>query len=687
MRREGEKIGVHSSLPLIYPAYKPHIYVAIILLGLQGMVGDQVCIPRFTDWFSSMGGFMFHIFLCKVDKKNMLALVCLMLAFVLSACSQRAEGALEKPTPSVIHSPTRLPLEYYSPIANAQYVSKEDTLILRYGPLLNAEDIANLVIALTGENSGPHIGKLILADDGRTVIFKPNQAFSPGEQVTVQVNLLHTSSGVLYQPLNYTFTVATNQQTAVVASNAVPSATPVPAFPEYLTLPQDIPHYTVTVTSTNTVNEGYIFVAPFYWTRSTVGSYLLILDDKGQIVYYKSVADQLAAFDFKVLPNGYMVYYDQKDAVHVVTDAHYQVVGTYAAQNGYSSDLHDFLMTKDGYTFLMIADQETVDMSKIVRGGKKNAAVTGLVIQELDPHQNVIFEWRSWDHFAFSESTSSLTTDQIDLIHGNGLALTSDGNLLLSCRNLSSISKINLQTGNIMWRLGGNKNDFYFVNDGEFHFQHNIAVLPNGDITLFDNHGTDQSPAASRALEFQLDETNRTATLVWYYIHNPPVFTDYMGDVERLADGNTFIGWGSAVVTNGYVFSSMTEVTPDDQVVFELTFDQPYVSYRAFREDWVGIPDSVPDLAFTINYNRITLGYSWNGATEVASWNLYGGTSPQAMLLVAQSINVGFETQSHFTNLLPGECYFQVAAMDKNGVELARSEVVSTDKNICPLGN
>jgi hypothetical protein len=238
-----------------------------------------------------------------------------------------------------------------------------------------------------------------------------------------------------------------------------------------------------------------------------------------------------------------------------------------------------------------------------------------------------------------------------------------------------------------MWRLGGNKNDFYFVNDGEFHFQHNIAVLPNGDITLFDNHGTDQSPAASRALEFQLDETNRTATLVWYYIHNPPVFTDYMGDVERLADGNTFIGWGSAVVTNGYVFSSMTEVTPDDQVVFELTFDQPYVSYRAFREDWVGIPDSVPDLAFTINYNRITLGYSWNGATEVASWNLYGGTSPQAMLLVAQSINVGFETQSHFTNLPPGECYFQVAAMDKNGVELARSEVVSTDKNICPLGN
>jgi hypothetical protein len=621
-----------------------------------------------------------------VDRNKTLVLVCLMLTLALSACSQQVKSTLGNPTPTDISPPTRLPLEYYSPVSNAQYVSKNDTIILRFGPLLSEDNIANLIITPTGSNSGPHDGKIILADDSRTVIFKPTKAFSPGEQVTVQVNSLRLDSGVAYQPVSYTFEVATNQQTAVVASNALPSATPVPAFPEYLTLPRDIPHYTVSVTSPNTVDEGYILVAPFYWTKSTIGSYLLILDNNGQIVYYHSVEDQLAAFDFKELPNGNLVYYNQKDSTHVIMDAHYQVVGTVAAQNGYTSDLHDFLMTTDGYTFLMIADEQTVDMSKVVPGGKENANVTGLVIQELDPHQNVIFEWRSWDHFAFSESILSLTTDQIDLIHGNGFALASDGNLLLSCRNLSSVSKINLQTGEIMWRLGGKESDFNFVNDAGFHYQHNIAVLPNGDITLFDNHGTDQSPATSRALQYQLDETNKTATLVWYFIHNPPVFTDYMGDVERLLDGNTFIGWGSSVVTDGYVFSSMTEVTPDKQVVFELTFDQPYVSYRAFRSSWVGTPDSVPDLAYMTNDNEFTLGYSWNGATAVASWNLYGGTSLQAMTLIDQRAKVGFETQSNFVDLSPAECYFQVAAIDKNGTELARSQVISTDINLCPLG-
>jgi len=630
---------------------------------------------------------MFRIFVNTVKKKKMLVVACLMLAVALSACAQSAESALANPTATVVNEPTRQPLAYYSPLANAQYVSKNDTIILRFGPALNADNLANLVVSPTGAKSGLHDGKLILADDRRTVIFKPNQAFTPGEQVTVQVSSLSVSIGVAYQPLNYSFTVAANQQTAVVASNTVPTTMPVPAFPAYLTLPKDIPHYTVSVTSTSTLDEGYIFVSPFYWTMSTVGSYLLILDNTGQIVYYKSMADQLAGFDFKVLPSGYMVYYDQKTSLHVIMDSHYQVVGTYAAQNGYAADLHDFLMTKDGYTFLMIADEETIDMSKMVRGGQNDAAVTGLVIQELDPHQNVIFEWRSWDHFTFGESTASLTTQQIDLIHGNGLALSNDGNLLLSCRNLSSITKIDLQTGAIMWRFGGKRNDFKLVNDSGFNFQHNIAMLANGDITLFDNQGTDQSPATSRALEYRLDEANKTANLVWSFAHNPPVFTDYMGDVQRMANGNTFIAWGSAVVTNGYVFTSMTEVAPDNQVIFEMAFDQPYVSYRAFRGPWVGTPSSVPDLAYSVGDGEFTLGYSWNGTTEVASWNLYGGTSTQAMILIDQRVKQGFETQSHFADLPPNECYFQVAALDKNGSELARSELLSTDKNICPLGS
>jgi hypothetical protein len=118
---------------------------------------------------------------------------------------------------------------------------------------------------------------------------------------------------------------------------------------------------------------------------------------------------------------------------------------------------------------------------------------------------------------------------------------------------------------------------------------------------LFDNHGTDQTPAASDAVEYRLDLTDKSATLVWEYTQVPAVFTDCMGDTERLPDGDTAIGWGEPVSAKGYVSSSITEVSPANQVVFELTFNMPYVSYRAFREKWAGIPDTISTLTYSQN--------------------------------------------------------------------------------------
>lgn len=130
----------------------------------------------------------------------------------------------------------------------------------------------------------------------------------------------------------------------------------------------------------------------------------MILNGQGQLVYYKSMADELAAFDFDKQPNGLLSYYSQKDSTWYLMDSHYNVVDSYTAGDGYVADLHDFLLLPNGDALLMAYDKETVDMSKYVSGGQKNASVTGLVIQEMDPSKNVIFEWRSWDHFAFTDS-------------------------------------------------------------------------------------------------------------------------------------------------------------------------------------------------------------------------------------------------------------------------------------------
>jgi hypothetical protein len=579
--------------------------------------------------------------------------------------------------------------EYLSPVPNAQYVSNGATIIIRYGPVLAEENVASLNFVVQGSNSGLHAGQKILADDHRTVIFKPSQPFTPGEEVKVAVSSLRLDIHTSFDPISYSFTVAVKQASGSpgAATTPPPANPPASAFPDYLTLPKDIPRYSVTTSPADT-GEGYFFVAPFYWTSSVVGSYLLILDQTGEIVYYQSAANDQIGFDFKLQPNGLLSYFSQKDAAYYLMNSHYQIVDKYTAGEGYAADLHDFQVLPNGNALLMIYDSEAVDMSKIIKGGKKDATVTGLVIQEMDPSKNVIFEWRSWDHFSLFDSTADLTAEQIDAVHGNSLALTNDGNLLLSSRNLSEITKIDLQTGAILWRLGGKKNMFKFIGDAQpFAFQHDVRQLADGHITVFDNHGdaAEHDTAPSRGMEYRIDETNKTATNVWEFTHNPPVFATYMGDTQRLADGNTVLGWGAPYTGAGYAFATISEVTPDAKTIFELTFVQPYVSYRAFRFPWHGSPDTLPDLAYRADASGLTLGYSWNGATEVASYKLYGGNSANSLNLIDAKAKAGFETQSRLMGLPKSICYFQVAALDRNGAEMARSKVISTDQAICPL--
>ncbi len=604
----------------------------------------------------------------------LIANVSLLAVLIASACSPSGSSAL-KP-------------QYVSPLADAEYVSLGATIAVRYGPDLNKKNIEDLKFNVTGSQSGVHAGQVILADDHKTVIFKPEARFSPGETVNVTLNSLRMNWLTAYTPLAYSFTVAANQKPGGVGATPAPppDSKPESAFPNFLTVPQDIPHFTV-MTAPKSSNDGDVFVAPFYWTKSTIGSYLLILSPQGKLVYYQNMGDALSAFDFKKQPNGLLTYFDQKRATFFVMNSHYEVVNSYTAGNGYTTDLHDFQLLPNGDALLMAYDAETMDMSQIAPGGHKDAQVTGLIIQELDPSKNVIFEWRSWDHFKVTDTNQLLTDPKIDPVHGNSLTLMNDGNLLLSSRNQSELTKINRQTGEVMWRFGGKANQFKIIGGQPFAFQHDARQLPNGDITIFDNQGNAPTQAApSHAIEYRLDEKNLTATVVWSWTHNPPVFGTFMGNQERLPDGNIFLSWGAPSPAKGYQYVSMTELDSGGKPVFEMAFDQPYVSYRAFMAPWEGTPDTDPTLAFKADQSGLTLGYSWNGATDVASYDVFGGSQPLSLKQIGQQTADDFEVQTHLTNVPDGECYFQVAALDKTGHELGRSKVVSTDDKKCPLG-
>lgn len=71
----------------------------------------------------------------------------------------------------------------------------------------------------------------------------------------------------------------------------------------------------------------------------------------------------------------------------------------------------------------------------------------------------------------------------------------------------------------------------------------------------------------SRAVEYQLDESNKVATLVWEFRHTPDISAPCNGSVKRFPNGNTLISWGCAVPTSGTI---ATEVSTTGNVVFEM---------------------------------------------------------------------------------------------------------------------
>jgi hypothetical protein len=226
--------------------------------------------------------------------------------------------------------------------------------------------------------------------------------------------------------------------------------------------------------------------------------------------------------------------------------------------------------------------------------------VAGAIIQELDADRNVVFQWRSWDHFTIPAyfppaafTNPAAKNPVIDAMHINTVVMDTDGNLLVSNFGMD-VWKINRQTGQMMWRLGGPANQFSFVGvnpqQALASFSgHTLSRLDNGDIMIYCN--ADQlATRSSKVYEYKLDETNKIATLVWSYAPPTNYYAWHYGSAQRLPNGNTFIGWGGADIMPGIggstnqLIPACTEVTPDGTVVFQMQFNNPQVaSYRAYR--------------------------------------------------------------------------------------------------------
>ncbi len=368
--------------------------------------------------------------------------------------------------------------------------------------------------------------------------------------------------------------------------------------------------------------------SPGYYKLGWNGNYGFSLLDNYGTNRYEIRNDYLSmTLNQKLLKNGYWLSYGTQKSILYLCDRNLKLVDSipvYSNEN-YCLNNHDADVLTNGHYLLLYEKYKTMDMSKIVDGGSENAKVTDVEIVETDRNGTIYWVWNALDHFSVTDATSDidLTQETIDFAHANSVCEDTDGNLVLSFRNLDEIVKINKKTGDIMWRFGGENcknNQFTFLNDEVngytgFSHQHSVTLLPNGNILMFDN-GTLKSPQYSRVVEYQPDFENMTALKVWEHRNAPDLYTDIFGSAQRLPNGNTLINW---------VSTKVEEVRPDHSVAFQYQFRCGELAegaiYRACKYvtlmDAVTLPISSPG---TYHFNN----EQFNTAATLVVTNLSG---------------------------------------------------------------
>ncbi len=526
-------------------------------------------------------------------------------------------------------------------------------------------------ITVSGSRSGSLDGELRAHSDGKGAsLMLPELA--AGERVSVRSELAVRGG----RDGDFSFTVGRRPAPRQVDDGTLPIPTLPPTLVDnFRSNPKlDSPRVTIDRKTRGTA-PGYIFMAPFAPKGSPDHNGPMITDDNGDLVWFNSLPRGTAVTDLAVQRlNGrdVLTWWQGRFALgwgygdYHVLDETYRDVARIRAGNGYQGDLHDMQLTPQGTALVLAYDRVFRDTS--AAGGSREGVILDNVIQEIDIETGlVLFEWHSLGSVDVNDSrVPARGRTSYDYFHVNAVEVDRDGNLLVSARNTCAVYKINRTTGRIMWTLGGKESDFRMNRRTRFCFQHDARRAGKGVISLFDNAaGPPKTRPQSRAVKLAVDERRKTVRLIRAYQHPMRISAPNQGSTRVLPNGNVLVGWGAAPV--------FTEYSRGGRLLFAGRLVRGKGNYRAVREQWTGRPATPPDLAVRKRGDRVVVFASWNGATEVARWQVLGGSDPGSLTSLTSRPRRGFETKISAPG---GSRYLAVRALDAAGDVLGTSEVV-----------
>jgi Arylsulfotransferase (ASST) len=496
-------------------------------------------------------------------------------------------------------------------------------------------------ISVRGSSSGAHPGTLRPYSQGDGASFLPRTGFVAGERVTVKGRV---RSGSRATRFTYVFAVAWSSPIAHLPPGRQSAGTA--GQVQHFHSRADLQPPAITVaTSAPQVAPGDIFTSP-YSGPGQDGP--MVFDNRGALVWFKPLASGTEATNLQVQQldgkpvltwwQGYIQPAGFGEGVVVIDDAAYRQLEVLHAGNGYPADLHDFQIGPQDTALMSVFSPIHCNLSAV--GGAVNGIVTDSIWQEVDLRTGLVRrEWHSLDHVAMSasyQSSSSSGSFPFDFFHLNSLQPQANGTLLISGRNTWALYVVDPHTGQITSTVGGKGTSVKMGPGTATAWQHDARTLPDGSISVFDNGAVPKVHPYSRVVVEKVDPASGSVVLERQYTHNAALLSGSQGDAQPQPNGDEFVGWGASPY--------FTEYTAAGQVVFDAYMPPGDESYRALRFAWDGRPTTAPALSIARSGHTGIAYASWNGATDVAAWQLLAGSSASRLAPVGGAPRSGFET-------------------------------------------
>jgi hypothetical protein len=355
-----------------------------------------------------------------------------------------------------------------------------------------------------------------------------------------------------------------------LATQALPVTAPVP--PGALT-------YIAGQNTAQPIEPGYIAMALIGGDDS---SYLAVVDDQARLVWWKPAEEGQIIITPMLGRDGETFVWGEYDVTKLNDTGTWHRIrfdGTEATSRRLQLSHHAAVELPDGDLVWLAFDfRDVLNSDGVTRRMATDRLFTGPETYAAEPTElfNNFDDFPDLPTLTCEHMTSDFDRfDERDIVewtHGNSLAyVDSEDALYINAKQTDWVLKIDGQTGELLWQLGGIGSDFTYP-DGSptwtsafeptlFSHAHMSHVWEGGMVT-FDN-GDHRTPKVSSAAELAWDEQARTVERVWEFYHPGGGHTFPLGDVKKLDDGTYLVGWGA--------LSELMVVDPDHTVRWRAT--------------------------------------------------------------------------------------------------------------------